>query len=59
MFKKEKLKDFIVGFISYFVLTTMLNLFGIDTFIERTIIVAIIILVVFFKILLCKKNNRS
>ena len=58
MIKNDKIKSFIMGFISYFVLTIILDLFGVDTFILRTIIGAIIILVGFFIILLYKRKNR-
>ena len=30
MLKNVKIKSFILGFISYFVLTTILNLFGVE-----------------------------
>lgn len=59
MLKNDKIKSFIMGFISYFVLTVILELFGVDTFIVRTIIAAILILIGYFIILLYKKNNRS
>jgi hypothetical protein len=48
MLKNDKIKSFIMGFISYFVLTIILELFGVDTFIVRSIIGAIIILIGYF-----------
>ena len=48
MLKNDKIKSFMMGLISYFVLDIILNLFGLDTFIVRTIIAAITILIGFF-----------
>ena len=48
MLKNNKINSFIKGFICYFVLDIILNLFGLDTFIVRAIIAAITILIGFF-----------
>ena len=58
MFKNKRIKNFVLGFITYFLLATILDLFEVDTKIIRTIIIVIIIVVGYFLILLYKKNNR-
>ncbi|WP_165442909.1 hypothetical protein [Senegalia massiliensis] len=58
MFKKDTIKNFIIGFITYFVLSIILDLFGVNTTIIKSIIV-IIILIIYFIIQSQKKNNKS
>lgn len=57
MFKNERIKNFVLGFITYFVLAIILDLFGIDTIIVRTIIIAIIILGGYFITRVYKKKK--
>jgi hypothetical protein len=59
MFKNESIKGFLLGFITYFLLSIILDLFGIDTVVIRTTVFAIIILLGYFINNLYKKKFKS
>ncbi|WP_461206414.1 hypothetical protein [Clostridium sp. DL1XJH146] len=57
MFKNSEFKAFIIGFITYFLLSVILEFLDINTVIVKTSIFAII-LIIYFVMKLYKKNNK-
>lgn len=55
MFKKDIIKEFILGFITYFVLGLILDLFGVDTILVKTSIILIIYVIAQLQ----KKHTKS
>lgn len=59
MFKRENTKIFLLGFITYFVISVILNLLDVDNLITKSIVFTIIVLIFWLFMILSKKNNRS
>lgn len=58
MFRKDTRKSFVFGFITFFVLAFILDLFGMNTVITKTIIIFIIILTTYFVMQIQKENSK-
>ena len=58
MLKKARIKDFILGFVAYFVVTISLDFLGLDSIIIRISIFIFLMLVGYFIIPLHKKNKK-
>ena len=58
MFGKNTIKGFMGGFITYFVLSFILDLFELDSILVKSIIV-VILLIIYFIIQSHKENKKS
>jgi hypothetical protein len=66
IFKNKNIKYFILGFITYFVIsiildlsgidTMLLNLFGVDTIFIKGIVIAIMLVIFYFVVTIFKKK---
>lgn len=59
MFKRKNIKIFLLGVITYYVVSVTLELLDVNNLITKPIVLAITVLLFWLFMILSRKNNRS